>query len=722
MKRNITLTSIVLLMSMQWAAAQTDKLRMSDLREINFKVVKLIGQYETYSAFSGPEDYADFRKLFTSSDASLYCDVLHDAKLDDYVKLTEYLDIVKKNYTDVGTVVNLRKISLPAFSGNTGSIDVEIIKMVNGINTCKVSYNDTFNLLVKVSFQASGGLFQHFTISGINTLAPKGKLIVLKALNPKGKSVPNEPFTINDIRYATDNKGNINYRYKNQDKPLIINPLNKEYAAIQFEDFADLLSHGKTASTPCEQHSVAFTLQKTTAALATVTAAERKKAEKERLAKETAEKEKAAADKLALEKAAKEKAEIARLAKEKEELEKAALAKAELEKAVLEKAEKEKAELAKAEQEKAAQKKAALAKAEKEKLAKQKAEKAKPALTKAEQEKIAREKAEKEKAELAKAEQEKLAREKAESEQAELARLEQEKKDKEKAEEQRKELARQEELKKAKEIKPVARKVPAYAKFPVGIAVNYLLPSSGGPVTKNIELLQNEISSDFSLGYGIFAGYEFKLGQLGKFQLKTGLMIDNINFTSELEHYSVNYTDIDPDNYTYLRKIDINNISEEIKLRYLSIPVGIEKIFTLGNSGWALSLDAGINLMFLSSATYSSSADALYAGYYPELFNLTIKENGVYDFGNYAVDASGDIKATSSLLSTDLGAGLYKALGENLSVFAKFRHRTMNSDVFEVNDLRSLSEKYSQIESMMNYKNSYNLRYNFLTVGMAFNL
>jgi hypothetical protein len=32
-----------------------------------------------------------------------------------------------------------------------------------------------------------------------------------------------------------------------------------------------------------------------------------------------------------------------------------------------------------------------------------------------------------------------------------------------------------------------------------------------------------------------------------------------------------------------------------------------------------------------------------------------------------------------------------------------------------------LSENNSKIESLMNYKNSYNLQYNYLSIGMAFN-
>jgi tetratricopeptide (TPR) repeat protein len=1029
--------------------AQTDNLKMSDLREINYQVVKLIGEYETYSTFSGTEDFSGYSNLFVSADASVYCDIPYNNSMDDKIGLREYLNIVKSNSNEVETVVKVNKINLPSFTGKTGSVKVEIAKSVSGLNKCNTDFKDVFNLVVTVSFQSAAGLFDNFKISEINCKTPRGKLIVLMAIGPKGKALTNEPFMINKSTFTSDINGTIKYHFMNKDSSLSITPLNSEYTGIvKYNNYQDLLTHSKKGISPCEPGLVEFSFEKA-AALATITKTEKKETKKEKLERENYEKVIADAavlltakkfqeakalfqsalktnpnDKYAQQKIheidlslseikthnesyAKAVAEgdaFYNAASYREALEPYQLANSikpeekypleQIEKIngifeLLKKKDENYASLIIGADKLLAEKKYSEAKASYQSALKsrpdekypqqkiteidialtgikvgdenynkaitegdnyfnaaryseasapyKKASKLKPEekyplmqiekingiladLKKKDQNYTAEialaeklfaenkyneaiasynkalaikpgEKYPKEKISAIKSIQagtknvnaqyslaisdgnanfaakeydkalvnyktaqqlkpkELLPIDKITQTETEIKRLNEsyaaaiadgdnkfaikqyqpalevynqalnikpgekyptdkineingileltkvsqeqydkalsdgngsfEAKDYEKAlsnyevamqlkpEEQlpKDQISKTErEIKKVNErylafisegdklfnskkypeaidayqkalaIKP-AKKYPKdqialirasvekekASEFSVGIVLNYILPSATGPIVDKTKLIQNKVTSSFSLGYGIVAGYTFELGKLGQFKARTGLTIDNINFKSELDQYfSQNYS-TDKDNSQYVRKIKLNNLKEDIKLSYLSIPLGLEKIFTLGKSGWALSLNAGVNFMFLSSAKYESSANIFYVGYYPDLFNLTISDNKEYNFGSFAVKSANDIKAKSSLTSIDFGAGVSRNIGR-MSVFAEFRHRSSSENLFETKDLWSLSENFLQLESTMNFKNYYNLRYNYLTLGLVYNL
>lgn len=825
MKRLVTLINLILFICVQCAFAQVDNLRMSDLRDINFQVVKLIGDYETYSAFTGTEDYSGFKNLFESVDALVYCDQLYDSRLDDKVALNEYLEIVKSNNGDIGTNVKINKINLPSFTGKTGIIGVEILKSVNGLNICGTSYNDIFNLVVTIRFQFKGGLFENFKISEISSREPRGKLIVFRAFDPKGKAMANESFLINNRAFTTDMNGNIRYHVMNQDSSLLITtPINSVYdETLRYKNYEDLLANRKKGTSPCEPNLVEFTVKKAEV-LATTTKPINKETKKEKLERESYEKAITGAQTLLAEKkyveakvsyqsalkirpddkACQQKIkEIDELLSDITALNKSyakevsegdvnynakkyseAIDHYQLansikpeEKYPLQQLEKINGILADFNR-KDENYSLLIAKADKQ-LTEKKYDDAISTYTKAltikpnekyPQEKINAIKSiqgiadvnklyaqaisdgnasfavkdfEKAiinyKAALQLKPDEQLPKDKIAQTEFQIRKLNDnyaafiaEGDKKYSAKQYSDALAAYHE---ALEIKPseqypkdqiaeinAVMETKKASEFPVGVVMNYILPSATGPVFNKTELIQNKLTPALSLGYGVIAAYKFKLGGLGKFQVRTGMTMDNINFNSELVQYTSQFDTFDPDDYPYTREIQVKDLTEEIKLSYFTIPIDLEKIFSLGKSGWAFSLNAGVNLMLLSSASYGSSAEVSYTGYYPaELFNLTIKENGVYDFGNYAVSTSNSIKAESSLISMDFGAGLSKKIWR-MSVFAEFRHRISNTNMFELKDLWSLSQDFQQMESTMNFKNKYNLSYNFLSVGLVFNL
>ena len=764
--KKYVLVFLPLLLSVHWIMAQQSGLRMADLREINYGIVKIIEDLEVYSGLSAGVDEENFRNLFSSSETMVYCDIRFDNRYDEIVRLNDYIGIVRSNCNDLGATINNVSIGLPYLKNGKLLVDTKVDKRITGSDKCERFFEDEHELIItfEVTKSDKGNL-----VPGINSIRntiSKGKWIVLKILDPRGRNWSDEAFTINDSLVRTNNTGTILFRYKDYLKPLIVKPVNSDYVIPrQFGNFQDLIAQSKANVVACDPRIVELNAER--AAIVFVDTKEAKKEgkkskekeelaqkEKERLAKEKAEAERAELarleqerlakeiaeaeraelarleqERLAKEKAEAEKAELARiekekLAKEKAEVEKAELARLEKDRLAKKKAEEEKAELARQEQERLAKsksekEKAELARKEQERKAKEKAEAEKADLARLEQERMAKEKAEAEKAELARLEQERIAKEKAEAEKAELARLEQERIAKEKAEAEKAELARLEKERIEKEMLQ-KRQEASFPRFLAGASVTYILPLSGTPLIRQSGETNNSVDPGLSIGYGIHARYQFKLGGLGRFQVGTGFNLDNVNYQSELKDFKEAVEGaIDPDNYPYLRQVTLKNITEDIKLSYFSLPVGLEKIFNLGRSGWALSVGGDASFLFLYTSKYKSTASLSISGLYKE-YNLIIDDLEVYGFGKFEASSSDKIKANSQLLCMDFGAGIAKNLGQKLSLQAKYRYRMSRNDLFDSVGRLSVNNNNSEIESLMGL-NNYRMQYHYITVGLAYN-
>ena len=112
-----------------------------------------------------------------------------------------------------------------------------------------------------------------------------------------------------------------------------------------------------------------------------------------------------------------------------------------------------------------------------------------------------------------------------------------------------------------------------------------------------------------------------------------GLMFSR-NTVHILGNYKTQYHAIDPDEGEYMRLVNATDFHEQIQLLSLSIPLFIRYDYFLRPH---LSIFGRIGA-YASYDLYQQSnisVNAHYAGFYDWLFDLTIDQNGIYDFGNF---------------------------------------------------------------------------------------
>lgn len=202
----------------------------------------------------------------------------------------------------------------------------------------------------------------------------------------------------------------------------------------------------------------------------------------------------------------------------------------------------------------------------------------------------------------------------------------------------------------------------------------------------------------------------------GNWQIKFGLGFDIFNYDLYMPKYINTYPSIDPDGDPYLRIIELNNLKESNSLTYLTFPLILQKNFSVNNS--SVNISAGYYFMKSYDATYASNATAIYSGFYDYLFNLTISENGVYDFGYYEVSTIATPLLTNSLISA-FGFGCQYSY--NISRFTSLNiginYRKSSDFLFKENPNR-LSNNSNELRSLSNISNSFQIRYTSLQFGI----
>ena len=131
--------------------------------------------------------------------------------------------------------------------------------------------------------------------------------------------------------------------------------------------------------------------------------------------------------------------------------------------------------------------------------------------------------------------------------------------------------------------------------------------------------------------------------------IKIGGHYKRLNYVINQEKHIYTTKEIDSDNYNYLRTNNIHNIVEESSINYLVVPFGIHKIFKFQK--FQINFELGAMWHYALSAKSYSHADAIYSGYYKDLFGIEISENGVYDFGNYKLEYGKELSPVDNMFS-----------------------------------------------------------------------
>ncbi len=171
--------------------------------------------------------------------------------------------------------------------------------------------------------------------------------------------------------------------------------------------------------------------------------------------------------------------------------------------------------------------------------------------------------------------------------------------------------------------------------------------SIGGTLT-SAKTSSNQIddySSNGGISYDIILGYyrQFLLKDTHRFGMDFSVAFSENNLHLRATQYNDSYNEIDPDDGQYERLISITNYSESIKRYYLKVPIAL-RYDCFVHHDLSIYAKVGVIASYDIAQKTSALANAQYSGYYPWLFDVTISQNGIYDFGNYDInDASNNI-------------------------------------------------------------------------------
>lgn len=223
----------------------------------------------------------------------------------------------------------------------------------------------------------------------------------------------------------------------------------------------------------------------------------------------------------------------------------------------------------------------------------------------------------------------------------------------------------------------------------------------------------NKLSTSNKILYSLM----YRNSTVGNWQFKLGLGFDIFNYDLYMPKYIDSYPSVDPDGDPYLRIIELNNLKESNSLTYLTVPLIIQKTFTFNNS--SININASYFFMKNYAASYAANTDAIYSGYYDYLFNLTISENGVYDFGSYNVSTiSTPLEPNSLIKAYGFGCEYAYNFSRFVSVNVGFNYRRSNDFLFN-NDQTSLSRNAKQLNSVSNISNTFQIKYTTMLLGLT---
>ena len=258
--------------------------------------------------------------------------------------------------------------------------------------------------------------------------------------------------------------------------------------------------------------------------------------------------------------------------------------------------------------------------------------------------------------------------------------------------------------------------------FEVYYGLSFLNKSYSSFSYENNLVEDYESNIDFSFGkLNQRFGFDYHLYLPNKWVFNVGLLIMNTNFyfTNNLNSFSENYSSTDIDGSSYSRKVFYDGFNETYDLCYLSVgpSVGFDyeimsyKLSNVKHSLLNLSFDYSLNNMTCNSAISNRNSSVTYTGTYSDFFNITISENGVYDFGIYQLEQQNIQEQKINNLSHNISLGLkcYPFKSNRLYIAANVNYMIFTKSLFQNNDNSRFSNNSSQLNSFFSNTSLSNL-------------
>ena len=187
-----------------------------------------------------------------------------------------------------------------------------------------------------------------------------------------------------------------------------------------------------------------------------------------------------------------------------------------------------------------------------------------------------------------------------------------------------------------------------------------------------------------------------------------GVFSNNFSFNTGFNNFNQSYVDVDPDGANYQRIISYANFQESLVAEFISTSITMGLNLELNNiskpknkkfMNFLLLLDLNYSGGIMSNINTKSNrkSDMLYSGYYENLFNLNISDNGVYDFGNYTV-SNGEELPLKNNFSHNISIGL-KSYFNRLVFSTSFNYLWIQNNLFDLEENSFLSTNNQSLNS-----------------------
>lgn len=175
--------------------------------------------------------------------------------------------------------------------------------------------------------------------------------------------------------------------------------------------------------------------------------------------------------------------------------------------------------------------------------------------------------------------------------------------------------------------------------------------------------MMNTAFTDYKARGGLYYGFslayyrQLMLKNQHRIGLDFSVAFSQSTIGMKANSYNETYNDTDPDGGNYLRIIDLTSYNETIKRYAVRVPIAFRYDYFFKDN-LSLYTKLGVEVSYDIAQNARATAKAQYSGYYDWLFNVTLSQNGIYDFGAYNFEGSG--KATGI---DRLGVGVFTGLG-----------------------------------------------------------
>lgn len=154
------------------------------------------------------------------------------------------------------------------------------------------------------------------------------------------------------------------------------------------------------------------------------------------------------------------------------------------------------------------------------------------------------------------------------------------------------------------------------------------------------------LQSSVGFGLGASGGYSILRSHEDKLDLFATCAFTSRKLSVGVATLGYSYDEVDPDNFAYERLTAGTNWSEDLSETSVVFGIGTRYLRRVidnpSGSQWHAGAAIETYVGLVSETHFSNQAEAVFSGFYEDLYGITIDENGIYDFGTFSTTGEGD--------------------------------------------------------------------------------